>query len=170
HVACKENLRIIKDVGDVARCMRRDKENAARLIADFDRVAFVDAEGKSVSLKDWHGKTVLLNVWAPWCGPCRQEMPALDRLEKELGSDKFQVVALSVDKDGIEAAKKFLANNKVENLKPFADPTARDGATLKVFGMPTTILIDPEGREIGRLVGPAEWDSEDAKRLISAQL
>ena len=133
-------------------------------------VAFVDAEGKSVSLKDWHGKTVLLNVWAPWCGPCRQEMPALDRLEKELGSDKFQVVALSVDKDGIEAAKKFLANNKVENLKPFADPTARDGATLKVFGMPTTILIDPQGREIGRLVGPAEWDSEDAKRLISAQL
>ena len=133
-------------------------------------IAFVDAEGKSVSLKNWHGKTVLLNVWAPWCGPCRQEMPALDRLEKELGSDKFQVVALSVDKDGIEAAKKFLADNKVENLKPFADPTAREGATLKVFGIPTSILIDAEGREIGRLIGPAEWDSEDAKRLISASL
>lgn len=133
-------------------------------------VSFVDGEGESVNLKDLRGKTVLLNLWATWCAPCREEMPALDRLQKELGSDKFEVVALAIDKNGIEGARKFLTDNKVTSLKPYADPTAREGATLKVIGMPTTILIDAEGREIGRLVGPAEWDSEEAKRLISASL
>lgn len=137
---------------------------------ELPNIEFVDADGKPVSLKDWRGKTVLLNLWATWCAPCREEMPALDRLQKELGSEKFEVVALAVDKGGIEGAKKFLADNKVANLRPFADPTARDGATLKVIGMPTTILIDTQGREIGRLVGPAVWDSEEAKRLISASL
>ena len=133
-------------------------------------VEFVDADGKPVSLEDFRGKTVLLNVWATWCAPCREEMPGLDRLQEELGSETFEVVALAVDKGGIEAAKKFLADTKVESLQTFADPTARNGATLKVVGMPTTILIDPQGREIGRLIGPAEWDSEDAKRLISSSL
>jgi hypothetical protein len=97
-------------------------------------------------------------------------MPALDRLQSELGSDKFQVVALAVDKSGLEGARKFLADIKVAKLEPFADPTARDGLALKVIGMPTTILIDREGREIGRLIGPAAWDSAEAKRLIEAQL
>lgn len=135
---------------------------------ELPNIEFLDSEGKTVSLKDWRGKTVLLNLWATWCAPCREEMPALDRLQKELGSDTFQVVALAVDKAGIEGAKKFLADTKVEALQPFADPTGRDGATLKVIGMPTTILINTEGREIGRLIGPAAWDSEAAKRLISA--
>jgi hypothetical protein len=97
-------------------------------------------------------------------------MPALDRLQKTLGSDKFQVVALAVDKSGLDGARKFLGDIKTESLELFADPTARDGLELKVIGMPTTILIDREGREIGRLIGPAAWDSGDAKRLIEAQL
>jgi thiol-disulfide isomerase/thioredoxin len=138
--------------------------------AALSDVTFLNGEGKEVSLKDWRGKVVLLNLWATWCAPCREEMPALDRLQKELGSDKFQVVALAVDKAGLEGARKFLEDNKVDNLKLFADPTARDGTKLKVIGMPTTILIDTEGREIGRLIGPAAWDSAEAKRLIEAYL
>jgi thiol-disulfide isomerase/thioredoxin len=131
---------------------------------------FLNGKGEEVSLKDWHGKVVLLNVWATWCAPCREEMPALDRLQGELGSDKFQVVALAVDKSGLDGARKFLTDIKVGKLEPFADPTARDGLALKVYGMPTSILIDREGREIGRLIGPAAWDSAEAKRLIEAQL
>jgi thiol-disulfide isomerase/thioredoxin len=129
-------------------------------------VTFVDATGAGRSLKDFRGKTVLLNLWATWCAPCREEMPSLDRLEKELGSDTFQVVALAVDRSGVDAARKFLDGIKVENLKVFADPTTKSGSALKVVGMPTTILIDKEGREIGRLPGPAEWDSANAKQLV----
>jgi len=130
-------------------------------------VKFVDDAGRDRSLADFKGKTVLLNLWATWCAPCRKEMPALDRLQKELGSDKFEVVAVSVDKTGIEGARKFLDSIKTEKLALFADPTLRMSADLRAVGMPTTLLINSDGQEVGRLVGPAEWDSEDAKRLIA---
>ncbi len=132
--------------------------------------AFLDATGKERTLKDWQGKVVLLNLWATWCAPCRKEMPSLDRLQAELGSDTFEVVAVSVDKTGIEGAKKFLEQIKVSKLGVFADPNIKLGTELKAIGMPATVLIDRQGREVGRLVGPAEWDSEDAKRLIKAIL
>jgi thiol-disulfide isomerase/thioredoxin len=133
-------------------------------------IKFLNGGGGETSLASLRGKVVLLNVWATWCAPCREEMPALDRLQAELGSDKFQVVALAVDKSGLAGAKKFLADIGASKLEAFADPTAKEGTRLKVIGMPTTILIDKEGREIGRLVGPAHWDSPEAKRLIEAQL
>lgn len=129
-------------------------------------VSFLDATGAERTLADFKGKMVLLNLWATWCAPCRKEMPALDRLQAELGSSTFEVVAISVDRTGLEGAKKFLESIKTERLALFADPTLRLSASLKAVGMPTTLLIDKEGREIGRLVGPAEWDTEDAKRLI----
>lgn len=131
-------------------------------------VAFTDADGKPRTLADWKGRVVLLNLWATWCAPCRKEMPQLENLQRELGSDKFEVVALSVDRTGIAGAKKFLDQIKVERLGVYADATARAGSALRAIGMPTTLLIDREGREIGRLIGPAEWDSADAKRLIEA--
>ena len=124
----------------------------------------------SARCSDWRGKVVLLNLWATWCAPCRKEMPSLDRLQAELGSDKFEVVAVSVDKTGIDGAKKFLDQIKVEKLGVYADPSVRLGSALKAIGMPSTVLIDREGREIGRLVGPAEWDSDEAKHLIQAAL
>jgi thiol-disulfide isomerase/thioredoxin len=133
-------------------------------------ISFLDAEGEPVSLKDWHGKVVLLNLWATWCAPCREEMPSLDRLQRDVGSDDFEVVALAVDKAGVKGAGRFFQDIKIENLKLFADPTARVGSSLRVVGMPTTILIDTQGREIGRLVGPADWDGEDAMRLLAASL
>jgi thiol-disulfide isomerase/thioredoxin len=133
-------------------------------------VTFLDGTGQERTLKDWRGKVVLLNLWATWCAPCRKEMPSLERLNKELGSDKFEVVAVSADKSGIDGARKFLDQLKIERLGIFADPTIRIHSALKAIGMPATILIDAEGREIGRLVGPAEWDSAEAKRLIRAVL
>ena len=113
---------------------------------------------------------MLLNLWATWCLPCRKEMPALDRLQAQMGSDKFQVVAVSVDRTGLPGARKFLDEAKVANLTLYADPTARMAATLRAAGLPATLLLDREGREIGRLLGPAEWDSDDAKRLIGAAM
>jgi thiol-disulfide isomerase/thioredoxin len=129
-------------------------------------ITFTDGEGKDLKLSDFKGRTVLLNLWATWCAPCRQEMPALDRLQQALGSDKFEVVALSLDRQGIAASKKFLDEVGAKALKLYVDATAKQGLALKIVGMPTTILIDKDGREVGRLAGEAEWDSEDAKALI----
>ncbi|HEX5999450.1 MAG TPA: TlpA disulfide reductase family protein [Hyphomicrobiaceae bacterium] len=136
--------------------------------APLPEIKLQDAEGKERTLADWRGKVVLLNLWATWCLPCRKEMPSLDRLQAALGSDKFEVVALSVDRKGLEASKKFLDEIKVEHLGLYVDPTARTNTMLRAIGLPATILIDAQGREVGRLLGPAEWDSEDAQRLIRA--
>lgn len=131
---------------------------------------FEDGAGASRTLADFKGRVVLLNLWATWCAPCRKEMPALDRLQKELGGNHFEVVAMSVDRGGIPASKKFLDETKVSNLKLYVESTSKSVGTLRAAGLPTTILIDTEGREIGRLAGPAEWDSADAKRLIGSVL
>jgi thiol-disulfide isomerase/thioredoxin len=133
-------------------------------------ITFQDDQGHDVTLASLKGRTVLLNLWATWCGPCREEMPALDRLQKSLGSDKFEVVALSLDRNGYAASRKFLDDLKATNVKLYADPTAKQGLALKLIGMPTTILINRDGLEVGRLAGPAEWDSDDAKKLIEAAM
>ena len=133
-------------------------------------IKFQDADGHERSLAEWRGKVVLLNLWATWCLPCRKEMPALDRLQSMLGSDQFQVVAVSVDRTGLPGAKKFLEETKTSNLSVYADPTARLASTLRAAGLPATLLIDKQGREIGRLLGPAEWDGEAAKQLIQAAM
>jgi thiol-disulfide isomerase/thioredoxin len=133
-------------------------------------IAFLDSTGMSRTLADWKGRVVLLNLWATWCGPCRKEMPSLDKLQAELGSDKFEVVALSVDRTGLDGAKKFLDSIKIEKLALYADPTAKNAVELRAPGLPATILIDTEGREVGRLLGPAEWESADAKALIKAHM
>lgn len=133
-------------------------------------IKFQDADGQERTLADWRGKVVLLNLWATWCLPCRKEMPALDRLQSTLGSDQFQVVAISVDRTGLPGAKKFLEETKTPNLAVYADPTARLASTLRAAGLPATLLIDKEGREIGRLLGPAEWDGDAAKHLIQSAM
>jgi hypothetical protein len=95
-------------------------------------------------------------------------MPALDRLQRDLGSDRFEVVAVSVDRTGVQGARKFLEEAKVDKLALYADGSARMAITLRAAGLPATLLLDAEGRQVGRLLGPAEWDSEEAKRLIRA--
>lgn len=133
-------------------------------------VKFQDRNGKELTLADWKGKVVLLNLWATWCLPCRKEMPALERLQAQLGSDRFEVVAVSVDRTGLAGARKFLEETKIEKLALYADPTARMASNLRAAGLPATLLIDGEGREVGRLLGPAEWDSADAQKLIGSLL
>lgn len=131
---------------------------------------FNGPDGKPMMLSDLKGKVILLNLWATWCAPCRKEMPHLDQLQRELGSDQFEVVAVSVDRGSPEKSKKFLAEVGATSLRFFHDPTAQAGFSLMAIGMPTTLLFDRAGREIGRLVGPAEWHSQDAKDLIQAAI
>jgi thiol-disulfide isomerase/thioredoxin len=137
---------------------------------DLPDFSFAGGEGETKSLGDFKGKIVLLNIWATWCVPCRDEMPALDRLETELGGENFQVVAVNIDKGGPEKAQKFLQETGATHLQLYTDPTGKLFVALKAVGMPTTLLIDGTGKEMGRLVGPADWASPEAKRLIEAAI
>jgi thiol-disulfide isomerase/thioredoxin len=129
-------------------------------------IRFDDGQGQSRSLADFHGKIVLLNVWATWCVPCRKEMPALDRLQTALGNADFEVAPLSIDRGGIDAVRKFFADVGIKTLAMYLDSSGKAMRELGVLGLPTTILIDREGREIGRLIGPAEWDAPDMIEFI----
>ncbi|NIK48291.1 thiol-disulfide isomerase/thioredoxin [Variibacter gotjawalensis] len=137
-------------------------------------LTFASPDGQKKSLADFRGRTVLLNLWATWCVPCRKEMPALDELQAKLGSKDFEVVAINIDTRDLEKPKRFLTETKIEKLAYYADPSAKVFQDLKAagkaFGMPTTLLIDPAGCEIASLAGPAEWASEDALKLIRAAL
>ncbi len=137
---------------------------------DIPEFEFHDKGGVRKTLNDFKGKVVLLNLWATWCAPCRKEMPDLDKLKAELGGDKFDVVTISIDRGGIVKPLKFFKDTGIKNLVLYHDRTSRLGSKLLVFGMPTTLLIDANGRELGRLTGPAEWASEDALVLIKAAI
>ena len=122
---------------------------------------FVDGVGRAYSLADFRGKLVLLNIWATWCEPCREEMPALDRLQARLGSDRFQVVALSVDQQGATIARKFYGEVGIKALALYVDPTAKAAFVLDAPGLPATLLVDRSGREIGRHFGAVQWDAPE---------
>lgn len=127
---------------------------------------FTDGDGRPVAIGDFAGRVVLLNLWATWCAPCVREMPALDRLQARLGGPGFEVVALSLDRGGRDQVAPFLERLGVGNLALYLDPGSAAMRELSPRGLPTTLLIDREGREVGRLEGAAEWDSPDALRLI----
>ncbi|CDM59871.1 TlpA family protein disulfide reductase [Rhizobium favelukesii] len=127
---------------------------------------FTDDAGTPQTLDMFRGKVVLLNIWATWCLPCRQEMPTLDRVQAMLGGKDFEVVALSIDRGGPEAVKKFYAETGIQQLAIHVDATSQAGFALASFGLPTTLLVDPQGRELGRLVGPAEWDAPDMTAFL----
>lgn len=132
-------------------------------------LSFQDATGKPVTLADFHGRVVLLNVWATWCPPCREEMPSLDRLNAKRGGPDFEVVALSIDRDP-DLIKPFYQDFGIRTLTHYVDPTTRVSDTLRAPGVPTTLLIDREGREIGRAMGPAAWDGPQVEALIDGAL
>lgn len=129
-------------------------------------ISFQDEAGATHKLEEFRGKTILLNLWATWCWPCRKEMPTLDRLQATLGSERFQVITLSIDTEGLDKVKKFFADLNVQHLPIYVDPTTRVTGDLGVSGLPTTLLIDPRGEELARLIGPAEWDSADMQTLL----
>jgi thiol-disulfide isomerase/thioredoxin len=152
--------------GEVAAVSTSDEP---RRIPDL---AFKDASGATKTLADWRGRAVLFNLWATWCVPCRKEMPALDALQARLGGDRFDVVAVNIDTRNPEKPKAWLKDVGINRLTYYADPSAKVFQDLKLadraFGMPTTLLVDANGCEVGTLAGPAEWASDDAVKLISA--
>src|SRR4051794_8482173 len=135
-------------------------------------LTFEDAGGEPKKLSDWRGKTVLLNLWATWCVPCRKEMPALDELQAKLGGKDFEVVAINTDTRDPEKPKNFLKEGNLTRLGYFHDHKSKVYQDLKgigrAVGMPTSVLVDGQGCEIATIAGPAEWASEDAVKLIKA--
>ena len=137
-------------------------------------LAFEDANGQPKKLSDWRGRTVLVNLWATWCVPCRKEMPALDRLQTKLKGPNFEVVAINIDTRDPEKPKNFLKDANLADLGYFNDQKAKVFQDLKsigrALGMPTSVLVDGKGCEIATIAGPAEWDSDDAVRLITSAI
>lgn len=132
-------------------------------------LSFKDDQGNALNLSNFEGKVVLLNVWATWCGPCREEMPTLDSVQEELGGPDFEVIALSIDRQ-VEAVDAFFQEIDIKHLRKYIDESTMAGTELGAVGVPTTVLIDRHGEEIGRLVGATEWDSPEMigflKRVI----
>jgi thiol-disulfide isomerase/thioredoxin len=131
-------------------------------------VAFTDPDGAEVTLADWQGKYVLVNFWATWCAPCRKEMPSLDRLQAELGGEDFEVVTIATGRNSPTGIRKFFEETGVTNLPMLLDPKSALARDMGILGLPVTVILDPEGREIARLIGDAEWDSDSAKAIVSA--
>lgn len=129
-------------------------------------LAFRDGDGRSLTLDDFQGRVVVLNVWATWCGPCRVEMPTLDNLHAKLGGADLEVLALSIDRAGPEAVREFFDEIGIKHLRLYIDPTGETLNMLDVAGIPTTLLIDRQGRELGRLIGAAEWDSPEMLQFL----
>src|ERR1700730_6023734 len=135
-------------------------------------LAFEDADGKPKKLSDWRGRTVLVNLWATWCVPCRREMPALESLQTRLGGPNFEVVAVNIDTRDPEKPKNFLKDANLTRLDFFSDPQPKVFQEFKsvgrALGRPTAVLVDGQGCEIATIAGPAEWGSGDAVKLITA--
>ena len=168
---CRPAVETARRVAPLAR-----GEVAAMAIAEsplrVPDISFRDLAGTERRLSDWRGRSVLLNLWATWCIPCRKEMPALDALEGTLGSERFEVVAVNIDTRDSSKPHAWLGEVGVNRLAYYADPSAKVFQDLKLvdraFGLPTTVLIDPAGCEIGTAAGPAEWASADGINLVRA--
>ena len=137
-------------------------------------LTFEDVNGKPKKLSDWRGRTVLVNLWATWCVPCRKEMPALEGLQTRLGGENFEVVAINIDTRDPQKPKNFLRDAHLTRIGYFSDEKAKVFQDLKAIGralgMPTSVLVDGQGCEIATIAGPADWDSDDAIKLIKAAM
>jgi len=136
------------------------------------KLEFTGPNGEKLTLDHFRGKTILLNLWATWCVPCRTEMPSLDQLQAESGNGQFEVVAINIDQRNLDRPKAFLNEIHISHLAYYADPSADTFQSLKTigkaFGMPTSLIISPQGCELATLAGPADWASTDAQAFIKA--
>lgn len=135
--------------------------------APLPEIQFQDANGALHNLAEFNGKVVLVNFWATWCAPCREEMPSLDRLQGAMGGQDFTVVIISLDRAGYAKAAAFLDEIGVKNLTSFIDPKLKAARALGALGLPVTVLLNRKGDEIGRLTGPAQWDGPEAQALMA---
>ena len=137
-------------------------------VATSDAAFDLEDDGGKGSLADYRGKYVLLNFWATWCAPCRTEMPQINALQKEFGGDEFQVLTIATGRNSPEGIKRFFAEAGIDSLPRHQDPKQALASQMGIFGLPITVILDPEGREIARLRGDAKWDSDSAKSIIKA--
>ena len=128
--------------------------------------SFFDAEGRALTLQQFAGKVVLLNLWATWCAPCLKELPSLDRLQAQLGGDRFAVVAVSVDRNGVAAVRPYFEKLKISHLPIYVDSSFRIAKALDVDNLPASVVIGADGLVAGRMIGPAEWDTPEALALL----
>ena len=137
---------------------------------DLPDVAVEDDTGNSVEWDAFKGQALVVNLWATWCAPCIVEMPTLVALHERLGSEAFSVIALSQDRAGTRVAKPFLETNGWESLPLYIDPKGQFAKAASIRGLPTTLVISPEGQEIARLEGHADWNSEEAYIILEGLL
>lgn len=172
-VACQGSAETIARIepllkGDVAALQAVDDPKPV------PQLTFTKADGTSGSLADFRGKTILVNIWATWCAPCRHEMPAFDALQAEMGGNLFEIVPISVDRGDDQKPKAFYEEIGLKNLGFYHDPTMDAFNTLKkdslAFGLPVTLLVDEKGCLLAAMNGPAEWAGEDAKSLVAAAI
>ena len=131
-------------------------------------IKFENDAGQGRSLSDFKGKVLVLNIWATWCVPCRREMPTLDRLQARLGGPDFEVVPISIDRGGIDAIRKFYADIAVHSLAMYVDKSGQVLHDLGAVGLPTTLIVNRNGQEFGRVIGPAEWDSATIMQFLNS--
>ena len=137
---------------------------------DVANFRFVTEDGTWMDLEGFRGRVILVNVWATWCPPCVKEMPTLDALQGALGGPEFEVVALSIDNAGPDVVRDFFDRIGVRNLNMYVDETMLSFTALRVVGLPTTLLINAEGKEIGRLIGPAEWNDPEMVAFLKSHI
>ena len=155
------------DVAAGGGALRAKRAETPRPLPELN---FVDGTGARRSLADFRGRVILLNVWATWCLPCREEMPALDRLQAALGGPDFEVVPLSIDRGGVSAVRSFYGELELRALRIYVDASGEALTKLGAVGIPLTLLVDRDGRELWRVVGPAEWDKPAAVNRIRSHL
>lgn len=143
------------------------KKLAFAAAADIPQAALLTLDDQPASLSDYAGKWVVVNFWATWCPPCRKEMPGLDRLQAEMG-DRLSVVTVATGRNPVPAIRKFWDEAGIENLPVLRDPGSELARGMGVMGLPVTVILNPEGQEIGRLMGDAEWDAPEAIAVLTA--
>ena len=168
--SARRDSRFISSMNEKRLPSRSELVGSAREPQALPGPPFQDARGNAVSLADFRGKVVLLNVWATWCAPCRKEMPALDRLQQKLGGSGFEVVAVSIDRGGVASVRPFYGEIGIRTLAIYVDPSTQAATKLKTIGIPTTLLVDCEGRELWRKTGPAEWDGPKYLDTLRGQI
>lgn len=138
--------------------------------AESPEIHFVDGDGRPLTLGDFRGRPILLNIWATWCVPCRKEMPSLDRLQAKFDPSQFLVLTLSIDRQGVPAVRNFYQELGLRSLGIYVDQPGTVLHLLRAPGVPTTVFVDRDGRQIGRKIGPAEWDGPEAVALLRDHL
>ncbi len=149
------------------------REGTMKKLRFVDPVAVTDtvfthADGGEHTLEQFEGKHIVLNFWATWCAPCRKEMPMLSELQAEFGGESFEIVTIATGRNELAGIRRFFAEIEVDNFPIYLDPRQKLAREMGVLGLPVTLVIDPEGNEIARMIGDAEWNSDSAKAIIKA--